>query len=181
MLLPGLSPRGRGNLGAGRDVLIEEGSIPAWAGKPKPPFPPPAGMGVYPRVGGETGSIAKTTDGEQGLSPRGRGNQKRQDLVGHPPGSIPAWAGKPRWRSSTRSGSWVYPRVGGETLPLNINAPNQTGLSPRGRGNLVEGGIGFCFPRSIPAWAGKPRGERARRRRMMVYPRVGGETAHSQR
>ena len=50
----GLSPRGRGNHVAIRQPLIDRRSIPAWAGKPDRGRGQVSGIGVYPRVGGET-------------------------------------------------------------------------------------------------------------------------------
>ena len=113
--LLGLSPRGRGNpqppvVGTQRD-----GSIPAWAGKPlrsdsrrQPPW-------VYPRVGGETRTIAATRPVLPGLSPRGRGNPPGSGAPGRASRSIPAWAGKPRSVRAPLCRPQVYPRVGGET------------------------------------------------------------------
>ena len=73
-------------------------------------------------------------------------------------GSIPAWAG--------------------ETL----NCPGDgvtamSGLSPRGRGNLLRSPSRWAAFRSIPAWAGKPPSHHRPSRMREVYPRVGGETA----
>ena len=50
----GPSPRGRGNRGRRRRPQLHYGSIPAWAGKPRPPPVSTASSGVHPRVGGET-------------------------------------------------------------------------------------------------------------------------------
>ncbi len=52
----GLSPRGRGKLGAALGSYISRRSIPAWAGQTrgKPTASPP--IGVYPRVGGANNS-----------------------------------------------------------------------------------------------------------------------------
>ena len=70
---------------------------------------------VYPRVGGETKIKRSYYDGEDGLSPRGRGNHLPQgSFLGVPP-SIPAWAGKPPRQGHSTMSPTVYPRVGGET------------------------------------------------------------------
>ena len=50
----GLSPRGRGNLGAQLPVGLGDGSIPAWAGEPDEHGTRWACRRVYPRVGGGT-------------------------------------------------------------------------------------------------------------------------------
>ena len=147
--------------------MVSVGSIPAWAGKPAAFGEGPQPNEVYPRVGGETGTLSTSkalptrrrvyprVGGETvsldarynirltgGLSPRGRGNPERPLPLHcrYGAGSIPAWAGKPSAVSPSATGrrSRVYPRVGGETIRLRPYA-EPTGLS-----------------RSIPAWAGKP-------------------------
>ena len=50
----GLSPRGRGNRHVAPLAMVVEGSIPAWAGKPRPGHVAWNPRRVYPRVGGET-------------------------------------------------------------------------------------------------------------------------------
>ena len=148
----GLSPRGRGNLPGADGSEDRTRSIPAWAGKPGSCSGMRSRIGVYPRVGGETGPAMPSTPGGRGLSPRGRGNLW---FLVRTPGkerSIPAWAGKPWWRGC------------------------RAGLSPRGRGNLEDGESAVGRRRSIPAWAGKPYHSRPSLRQRRVYPRVGGET-----
>ena len=73
--LPGLSPRVRGNPGEYCRITLAIGSIPACAGEPAH-----AGSGcrpsrVYPRVCGGTGDLRRVFMGNQGLSPRVRGNR----------------------------------------------------------------------------------------------------------
>ena len=51
------------------------------------------------------------------------------------------------------------------------------GLSPRGRGNLVNRGTTDEWSRSIPAWAGQPNSAGVFMAAGMVYPRVGGATS----
>ena len=112
-----------------------------------------------------------------GLSPRGRGNPLRSPCTPRSERSIPAWAGEPRGQRSSPSYPAVYPRVGGGTDWTVQRSLRNIGLSPRGRGNL------WCRPpsnrlsRSIPAWAGEPSPDGNARRRVPVYPRVGGGTA----
>ena len=115
----GLSPRGRGNRKCRYERQDDDGSIPAWAGKPGPrrrvrvpvgardrsipvwagkPLrsrPSSTSKGVYPRVGGETHSTPARAPAGTGLSPRGRGNRCPVPQVLEALGSIPAWAGKP--------------------------------------------------------------------------------------
>ena len=51
---------------------------------------------VYPRVGGGTLLDVDTSGSTEGLSPRGRGNQRGEHGAARLDGSIPAWAGEPR-------------------------------------------------------------------------------------
>ena len=172
----GLSPRGRGNHHGPRPHRHCEGSIPAWAGKPRSIAPPSSCSRVYPRVGGETLPAGNPIVGAEGLSPRGRGNRARTPAPGGGHGSIPAWAGKPTARSRRSMRRTVYPRVGGETAHSVATTSDEYGLSPRGRGNRGGRVSGRGRPRSIPAWAGKPHSCAAVIHRWRVYPRVGGET-----
>ena len=192
----GPSPRGRGNLlrRAGRRVL--QGSIPAWAGKPKSDrgysdsngsIPAWAGkplscgprgraFGVHPRVGGETEHAGLRCRAQPGPSPRGRGNLVMLpiEVLGYR--SIPAWAGKPRRVDRGPRGRGVHPRVGGETPSTILRFTSLGGPSPRGRGNLWVGVSHRPSPGSIPAWAGKPGWWGAASGVYAVHPRVGGET-----
>ena len=70
----------------------------------------------------------------------------------------------------------VYPRVGGETIPVAELRRDLQGLSPRGRGNLGPSTDPGVHDRSIPAWAGKPTPIEPMLLTRQVYPRVGGET-----
>ena len=154
--LPGLSPRGRGNLTRDYDSAYYYRSIPAWAGQPDVLCVQLYARGVYPRVGGATARSVEPSQVDIGLSPRGRGNRHGLPHNRVHDGSIPAWAGQPRITTSPCLSPRVYPRVGGATGPLYSNHRGTSGLSPRGRGNRAailarKGPIG-----SIPAWAGQP-------------------------
>ena len=70
----GLSPRGRGNHVPDTGGQHRRRSIPAWAGQPETVPGLPAGVSVYPRVGGATSASSLTRSINVGLSPRGRGN-----------------------------------------------------------------------------------------------------------
>ena len=111
-----------------------------------------------------------------GLSPRGRGNPPSSGSKLQHEGSIPAWAGQPRWVRAECLDTMVYPRVGGATSDAGAVIGTNAGLSPRGRGNRAYfAGVGACL-RSIPAWAGQPQPSRAAPAERTVYPRVGGAT-----
>ena len=92
----GLSPRVRGNHQRTPDCRQERGSIPACAGEPLPPYFRCGGFWVYPRVCGGTSVQVGLYIEAGGLSPRVRGNQRRQDTRAGAAGSIPACAGEPK-------------------------------------------------------------------------------------
>ena len=137
----GLSPRGRGNSASCSEGRQIEGSIPAWAGEPPHARAVRALDRVYPRVGGGTVPTRIVVSAENGLSPRGRGNQSPDPWSGGRRGSIPAWAGEPA--GVTRAGAVprVYPRVGGGTRRETRRRRCVAGLSPRGRGNLRRAAV----------------------------------------
>ena len=131
----GRSPRGRGSLLRARPAVDMPRSIPAWAGEPRSyDLPRPRG-GVDPRVGGGASTFQKILMTVLGRSPRGRGSRAADNHYPTMIGSIPAWAGEPRWPSRDMMMVRVDPRVGGgarktvaETMPCG-------GRSPRGRGS----------------------------------------------
>ena len=111
----GPSPRGRGNRAAATARRYARRSIPAWAGKPRASSPADGQPWVHPRVGGETLECPNERVVVGGPSPRGRGNHPYEVAIGSDPGSIPAWAGKPKPPGERPSRYAVHPRVGGET------------------------------------------------------------------
>ena len=72
---PGLSPRMRGNPGRPACAALCSGSIPAYAGEPRPDLRRAARCGVYPRVCGGTAGGIRVCPALPGLSPRMRGNR----------------------------------------------------------------------------------------------------------
>ena len=172
----GLSPRMRGNRQAVPHVALAEGSIPAHAGKPGSFRTWSSVTRVYPRACGETGSGGIVRMPGRGLSPRMRGNL--EDIEKGPPGSgsIPAHAGKPRSTPPPPRRPRVYPRACGETSPPRTPPLSCRGLSPRMRGNLAPALQEAEVAGSIPAHAGKPRGNTVSIQSMRVYPRACGET-----
>ena len=74
LLIPGLSPRVRGNQLKGTGAMFRERSIPACAGEPIVTQPPKFSMRVYPRVCGGTHARRRFSLLAEGLSPRVRGN-----------------------------------------------------------------------------------------------------------
>ena len=131
---------------------------------------------VYPRVGGGTAPKVKLQEPQLGLSPRGRGNPPPGAARTASTGSIPAWAGEPAGLPCRPCPRSVYPRVGGGTANRRTWPMMMTGLSPRGRGNHLDGLATGRGRGSIPAWAGEPLSLVSIRVMSKVYPRVGGGT-----
>ena len=172
----GLSPRMRGNLGVLNEPAVNGRSIPAYAGEPKARRRASRASRVYPRVcGGTLPRPAKPTT-TQGLSPRMRGNliagPRRYDVHR----SIPAYAGEPSRPCAPQPPSGVYPRVCGGTWACMGSVSGIGGLSPRMRGNHPATRAAGLRRRSIPAYAGEPHFQSARRFAISVYPRVCGGT-----
>ena len=111
----GLSPRVRGNRGAGVASGGLLRSIPARAGKPSPQPTSRCTARVYPRACGETISSHSSDCSWSGLSPRVRGNPMAAAVLQDQGGSIPARAGKPLLKVSSPVVQGVYPRACGET------------------------------------------------------------------
>ena len=99
-------------------------------------------------------------------------------MVREPPGSIPASAGEPDLPFRAGRPGRVYPReCGGTAVRMRID-PDESGLSPRVRGNLREGHRRIAGAGSIPASAGEPGWRLLSRRRTRVYPRECGGTRY---
>ena len=141
--------------------------------------------------------------GNQGLSPRMRGNRWPSNTglpyagsihahAGDPwcpvrlarrLGSIPAHAGEPPGRTRQRVWSGVYPRACGGTDIRKTVREKGLGLSPRMRGNPGSVEAVYEDLGSIPAHAGEPWMPSRALTRAGVYPRACGGTsssAHSQ-
>ena len=151
----GLSPHGRGKRGAADDVRHHRRSIPARAGEtnlyPLPHFNP----GVYPRTGGGNQLPPAQFLAPLGLSPHGRGKPQEHRRLRLIERSIPARAGETGPAAFPARALAVYPRTGGGNLTNMDGRPTAEGLSPHGRGKLVEDYGYNRRIRSIPARAGE--------------------------
>ena len=152
-------------------------SIPACAGEPTCAACGSAPVWVYPRVCGGTARAKLSLLPVGGLSPRVRGNHRRQQRLARQKRSIPACAGEPRSGARMISKRRVYPRVCGGTPNVPIAVTRARGLSPRVRGNLFSADFVQQVEGSIPACAGEPPKYRPAQRSERVYPRVCGGTA----
>ncbi len=131
---------------------------------------------VYPRVCGGTEMKRNDISGEDGLSPRVRGNLTRVVVLKLRPGSIPACAGEPCDHVPFFVLSKVYPRVCGGTPCSFSTVTSRSGLSPRVRGNPFIWNISLMTLGSIPACAGEPPLVFSVLFLFGVYPRVCGGT-----
>ncbi len=116
----GLSPRVRGNLFRGGGGMKAPRSIPACTGEP---FAWAAGCSagmVYPRVYGGTAFHEISDAGEQGLSPRVRGNRSLLPPSAGAARSIPACTGEPHVDCARNQCAGVYPRVYGGTSKRSL-------------------------------------------------------------
>ena len=114
-LLPGLSPRVRGNLVNRAHQIHGARSIPACAGEPGGGATRDKIQGVYPRVCGGTTPWSRLCSRPIGLSPRVRGNPPLGLAFAGQQGSIPACAGEPFFCCPSICRCRVYPRVCGGT------------------------------------------------------------------
>ena len=114
--------------------------------------------------------------GRIGLSPRVRGNLRRVPHRRIRAWSIPACTGKPCVLPTAPRENPVYPRVYGETNPIDPKLLAINGLSPRVRGNHCGSGAWSVQIGSIPACTGKPTPASESDTYRPVYPRVYGET-----
>ena len=177
--VPGLSPHMRGNHAGPPTSGPVPGSIPAYAGEPRPCAGPPTSGPVYPRVCGGTMQGRQHPALCQGLSPRMRGNRLHRTERTHRGRSIPAYAGEPGEDAGDRVARAVYPRVCGGTNNAQTASAENAGLSPRMRGNPNGAGDYYPATRSIPAYAGEPTLLFRQPDIGGVYPRVCGGTAYS--
>ena len=110
-----------------------------------------------------------------GRSPRARGKRHRPGMDGHSERSIPACAGKTPIPHLYILTNKVDPRVRGENMPRTPAESALRGRSPRARGKQkVSLSVGE-LERSIPACAGKTRGDPRYPGVEEVDPRVRGE------
>ncbi len=159
-----------------RSAIACPGTIPAWAGEPRPTCAPRFRCGDHPRVGGGTRSANLCWSSASGPSPRGRGNHRHCSSDCNIIGTIPAWAGEPGAKGVSLYAKADHPRVGGGTARAGLAPDCPRGPSPRGRGNPRATGPWGCGWGSIPAWAGEPVPVPNGYSISGDHPRVGGGT-----
>ena len=166
----------RGNPALCYPIPAYPGSIPARAGEPPRTCLLVKTPEVYPRACGGTLNLLDHVDGNQGLSPRVRGNRVGMARPIRRAGSIPARAGEPMLASYVTAGGTVYPRACGGTRSESCYSRLRRGLSLRVRGNPTRRMAGRRSSRSIPARAGEPARTARYAEWRRVYPRACGGT-----
>ena len=174
----GRSPRVRGNQQVAAAFRPDPGTIPACAGEPRAARRPHQGRRDDPRVCGGTCPSISTLTLDMGRSPRVRGNRPDDSDSELARGTIPACAGEPSYVYNHSSSPWDDPRVCGGTVYEHWERQEQTGRSPRVRGNLLVNHFAIFEAGTIPACAGEPHTAPRRRRAPGDDPRVCGGTAH---
>ena len=171
----GPSPQARGSRPQRPRPVQTRGSIPAGAGKPSRPGGRRRSARVHPRRRGEAIAQATGAQGASGPSPQARGSHRHAPHAPAHPRSIPAGAGKPPAGHSQHAPDGVHPRRRGEASPVRPSSDEENGPSPQARGSHRPAHRGRGGRGSIPAGAGKPRGQVRRRSRSTVHPRRRGE------
>ena len=150
--MKGSSPRVRGKLIGCAGVRVDDGLIPACAGKtvniPHCICEEPA----HPRACGENREIEFFGWYEQGSSPRMRGKPVDDFQLDRAGGLIPAHAGKTNVLVLQLSNRGAHPRACGENDHEIEDAIREMGSSPRMRGKRFDAhssaGIGGAHPRA---------------------------------
>ena len=171
----GSSPRVRGKPAGRRGCRVENGLIPACAGKTRSRASSWTARRAHPRVCGENLREVSLVAVPAGSSPRVRGKRARMVSRRYRCGLIPACAGKTHQGRHDRRLPTAHPRVCGENNAGAMQELGFSGSSPRVRGK--PSASTSCPPtrRLIPACAGKTPTEPAATRSKAAHPRVCGE------
>ena len=171
----GSSPRVRGKPAARSARSHSSRLIPARAGKTGPTRRVGRGSWAHPRACGENRACSAAPRLTQGSSPRVRGKRLAAPVRPRRPRLIPARAGKTRPGSNESPHEAAHPRACGENRTGEINAPFETGSSPRVRGKLSNAADGVISFGLIPARAGKTSESFPAPVRTPAHPRACGE------
>ena len=151
----GSSPLTRGKRHEGVDRGLDEGLIPAHAGKTNGVGIWQSDAGAHPRSRGENERDRIFDRSDNGSSPLTRGKLKRGQCFNSGGGLIPAHAGKTASAFGELAGGGAHPRSRGENHDGHDVSARPEGSSPLTRGkppNEVRGGVVNGL---IPAHAGK--------------------------
>ena len=171
----GSSPLTRGKRDRLRELRLELGLIPAYAGKTTRAPHSPSPRRAHPHSRGENGVDG---DGERvvsGSSPLTRGKRREQAPGREQVGLIPAHAGKTASARPSDACPAAHPRSRGENLGLVIAIVGAPGSSPLTRGKPDDRDIPGLPAWLIPAHAGKTPPWSLSSRHGKAHPRSRGE------
>ena len=172
---PGSSPLTRGKRLNRVAVLVDQGLIPAHAGKTSRAPSSVDHSGAHPRSRGENRFDRMRLNPRQGSSPLTRGKQPLQDRRAQRHRLIPAHAGKTWVTASESLSGKAHPRSRGENEDCVGVLQCEVGSSPLTRGKHHRRRHGPRRHGLIPAHAGKTRRRSCSRRTCRAHPRSRGE------
>ena len=171
----GSSPLTRGKRLDARPHAVDEGLIPAHAGKTGRTSAPARPSPAHPRSRGENRTKTLSLSATLGSSPLTRGKRHVDQAAARLRGLIPAHAGKTRSCSSSLPAPGAHPRSRGENSMLKDRLRYEDGSSPLTRGKHARRQAYLDCKGLIPAHAGKTAAGEDRRVRQGAHPRSRGE------
>ena len=151
----GSSPLTRGKPLDARPHAVNEGLIPAHAGKTTWTTPSPLSARAHPRSRGENWDTDRRYHKARGSSPLTRGKPIQYEQKSVQEGLIPAHAGKTGRKTRASRPRPAHPRSRGENPPFASWKALIAGSSPLTRGKLRSHAEADQAPGLIPAHAGK--------------------------
>ena len=152
---PGSSPLTRGKHGAEPGESLDQGLIPARAGKTDEEPRRGGAQRAHPRSRGENVPVWFRAVSGRGSSPLARGKLASCSFVSTRPRLIPAHAGKTSGSNGRCAPPRAHPRSRGENSGRGVWLLLITGSSPLTRGKLVGHDLVVSLVGLIPAHAGK--------------------------
>ena len=171
----GSSPLTRGKRTVVPWVQLDNGLIPAHAGKTMSTGPRQAATAAHPRSRGENPQVTIAGAASTGSSPLTRGKPPPRRSLRLPTGLIPAHAGKTGRHSSWTRPAAAHPRSRGENYRGGGHPWCGWGSSPLTRGKRRRQILLKPIDRLIPAHAGKTACSQAPRPARWAHPRSRGE------
>ena len=178
---PGSSPLTRGKHGAEPGESLDQGLIPARAGKTDEEPRRGGAQRAHPRSRGENVPVWFRAVSGRGSSPLARGKLASCSFVSTRPRLIPAHAGKTGSLTPHSASQRAHPRSRGENRGRGVWLLLITGSSPLTRGKPTSGSSAGERERLIPAHAGKTVDRAHARGAVRAHPRSRGENAPSGR
>ena len=177
----GSSPLTRGKHGAEPGESLDQGLIPARAGKTDEEPRRGGAQRAHPRSRGENVPVWFRAVSGRGSSPLARGKLASCSFVSTRPRLIPAHAGKTGSLTPHSASQRAHPRSRGENRGRGVWLLLITGSSPLTRGKPTSGSSAGERERLIPAHAGKTVDRAHARGAVRAHPRSRGENAPSGR